>query len=295
MAAGAFRIWPTNKVGESIGDPAKDSPNPFDPNAVDFYIGVVAPTPPPSPAPGSPAGPAPAPAAPPPKDQMDLVSDIETVSRALRILYKPEDTRFRMYYVRLFSLGQLGLEGANAYTDVAKGALATVTAELIDDEAGRVKNDHLKKLGAYAAGFIAAFGALYWLMSCLPPKALLACLRIDPEVMANFMLLWMGAMLGVWLSYAIRTTTFTLRDLLITDNDRLVPFIRLTYAGSLSMILGLLLVTGIANVSVGGISFRDIATRPTLAFLVGVFCGIAELTLPTAVAKRASDFLSSVK
>jgi hypothetical protein len=166
---------------------------------------------------------------------------------------------------------------------------------VIDDKAGNVKNTHMKKLGGFAVSYAAVLGLGYAIVRCWPAsKDVLRRLCIDNEMFANFLVLWIGAMLGVWLSYAIRTTTFTLRDLLITDSDRLLPSIRLFYAGCLAMIIGLILVLGIADIKLGSVSLSGIATRPTLAFLVGTFCGIAELTLPTAVAKRASDFVSKV-
>lgn len=280
MAKGFFKIWPVDDTGNPIGDPQDPSAKPKinDSKAVDFYIGLLT---------GEKES--------PPQNQLDLITGIQGVVRAIQTLYQRDDRRFRMYYARIFSLGCLGLEGENAQPDIAKLTLASVTADLIDDQAGRVKNDHLRTLGMTAANFAAAFAIAYFVLKYTPPRTLLYLLDIEPDLLANFMLLWIGAMLGVWLSYAIRTTTFTLRDLLITDSDRLVPGIRLFYAGCLTMILGMVLVTGIADIKIGNIELSRIAKDSMLAFLVGTFCGIMELTLPTTVAKRASDFLSSTK
>jgi hypothetical protein len=120
-------------------------------------------------------------------------------------------------------------------------------------------------------------------------------LDIAPAFLSSFMLLWSGCFLGVWLSYAIRTTTFTLRDLTITDGDRLVPELRLLYAGFLTMLLGMLFMLGVVNVSIGDFKLTAIVGQPMLAFIVGAFCGISELTLPSKLAKRAADFLETLK
>lgn len=45
----------------------------------------------------------------------------------------------------------------------------------------------------------------------------------------------------------------------------------------------------------GSYSVTHIAGNPMLAFLLGSFRGISELLLPTTVAKRATDFIGSLK
>ncbi len=277
MAKGYFHVWPADANANPIGYSPNAKPDPNNEKAVGIYFGV------------------PDQKEQAPKDQLELQVDLEKIDRAIRLLFNSNEKRFRPYYVRLFRLAQLGLEGENASTDIAKSALAALTAELIDDEAGRVKNDHLKTLGGTAAWFAGGFGLAYLIVQCCNPERLFTCLKIDQKWFASFMLLWMGAMLGVWLSYAIRTTTFTLRDLLITDSDRLVPAIRLFYAGCLTMVLGFLFALGIVEIKLGDVSLTEIVKYPMLAFFVGILCGVAELTLPTAVAKRASDFVSSIK
>ena len=276
MAKGYFRIWPLDDKGMPLGDTAA-KPNPYDEKAFDLYFGV------------------PDASQIAPKEQLELQVDIEKVLRAVQQLYRAQPG-FRLYYVRLFALAQLGLEGENTSTDLARSALQSVSAEIVDDKAGNVKNSHLKTLGGYALAYSAllagGYAALKW---CDLPTGALVCLGIEHDTLANFLMLWIGSALGVWLSYAIRTTTFTLSDLLITDSDRLLPSIRLIYAGCLSMLIGLILVLGIADIKLGNVPLSQIATRPMLAFLVGAFCGVSELTLPTAVARRASDFVSSLK
>ena len=113
--------------------------------------------------------------------------------------------------------------------------------------------------------------------------------------MSIFILLWIGCFLGVWLSYGIRTTTFSLSDLTLTDSDRLLPGMRLLFAGFLTMLLGIVFVLPLVEVKIATFSITDVASYPMLAFLVGSFCGISELLLPTAVAKRASDFIATLK
>ena len=292
MGHGSFRVWPADGKGRALADPNVPPPDPFDDNAIEIYLGV------------DPAGPQ-----PPPKDQTDLQSDVGKFRRALQLIYDPSDPKanasdkkkFRSYYVRLFTLSQVGLEGPNVATDLARGALTSLTAELIDYEAGRVKNGHMMKLGATGIWMASAFLLVYVGLRLLPSTSgmaqMLEHLSIQKNVMANFTLLWVGCFLGVWLSYGIRTSTFTLQDLTMTDSDRLFPAIRLIYAGLLTMVVGIILVLKIVEVRLGTTNITDLASDsgPMLAFVIGVFCGISELTLPTSVAKRASDFVGGLK
>lgn len=208
------------------------------------------------------------------------------------------DNKFRRYYVRIFRLTQLGLEGPDASPEVAKAALATVTHDLIDDEAPRVKNGHLMALGRVALLFSVPFALTYLALSLIDATLLeptLINLGIGRETAANFMLLWLGCFLGVWLSYGIRTSTVTLNDLTNTDSDKLLPHVRLAFAGALTMLLGLLFVMGIVEVKVGAYVVTKIADDPTLAFIIGVFCGISEVNLPVAASKRAAAFVGDLK
>lgn len=207
--------------------------------------------------------------------------------------------QFRSYYARLFRLAQLGLEGDSVSPEIARSALLAVADNLIEDEAGRVKNEHLRLLGKTALVLSMPFVLLYLVLGFIPPdswaaKALLS-VGIQRAVLASFMILWVGCFLGVWLSYGIRTSVPTLADLTTTDVDRLLPAIRLLFAGSLTMILGIMFLLGVIRISLGTYSITDFATNPTLAFLVGYLCGISELLLPATIAKRANDFIGKGK
>jgi hypothetical protein len=290
MTTGAYKLWPLDKDGTLIGDPALSSADPSNPDAVNIYFGVRSDR-----------------AEAPPRDQVDLVERIQKVLRTVQILYPLNDDtsgrrarQFRAYYMRLFGLGQVGLEVDNASPDTASAALTTTIADLIDDEAGNVKGKHMRTLGIRAVQAGACCVALYVLLRLTssywqPIDAFLMQLGVESGLLANFMLLLLGSFLGVWLSYAIRTTELTLSDLTITDADRLSPHMRLIFAGALTVILGILFAIPLVQVSIGDVAVTDVASYPMLAFVVGCFCGISELALPNVVAKRASDFVQNIK
>lgn len=276
---GAYGVWPADAHGATVGYSAGASPNPSDPQAVEIYFGVLQ-------------------GRTPPKEQSDLQAAIAQVLSTVKTLYVPGDgspkPQFRLYYTRLFRIAQLGLEG-NAMPDIAKGALARVADDLIDAEGARVKNAHLTRLGKKAAALAAAFLGVYLALCAMDGSALLPAVGVEPSTARAFMLLWVGCFAGVWLSYAIRTTTFTLRDLVVADADRLLPLTRLVFAGALTMILGLLLALGFVDARIGGRSLAAFVDHPTLALLLGLFCGVSELLLPGMVGKRATDLLTKIQ
>lgn len=272
----AYRVWPADAAGNRVDYAKGATPNPSAPEAVDIYFGLRA------------SG------GPPTKEQNDLQAAIEQVLAAVRALYikggVPEPS-FRLFYVRLFRLAQLGLE-VNPMPDIAQASLSQVIDDLINAEGARVKNSHLTKLGTRAATLGGVFLILYAAISLAAPSAVFSSLKIDPVVAQSFLLLWTGCCGGVWLSYAIRTSTLTLRDLVVTDDDRLLPITRLVFAGSLTMILGLLLALGFVDARIGGQSLAAFTHEPTKALLLGLFCGVSEHLLPSMIGRRANDLLS---
>jgi hypothetical protein len=281
---GAYIIWVADAAGNLINPATEDrpelQPDPGNPLAVSLLFALSNAT------------------EPPPKDQSALQIEIVKVLRTCRRLYleasPPRPARFRIYYTRLFRLAQLGLQGDNPQPEVAATALATVTADLIDDEGAAIKNGYLVKLGRYVCIYSAPPLALYALLHLLPwewTNAGLGRLNIDLELLSSFLLLWIGCFAGVWLSYGIRKTQFSLADLTNSDQDRLAPHIRLLFAGLLTMLIGILITFGLIDLSVGTVALSDITEWPLLAFLVGAFCGISELSLPVSISNRASTII----
>ena len=281
---GAYIVWVADAAGNLIDPPADDKPglqpDPGNPLAVNLLFGLPNAT------------------EPPPKDQSALQIEIAKVLRTCRRLYLDANparpAKFRIYYTRLFRLAQLGLQGDTPQPEVAVTALATVIADLIDDEAGAIKNGYLVKLGRYVCLYSAVPLALYALLHVLPvewTRAGLERMKVDLNLLSCFLLLWIGCFAGVWLSYGIRKTQFSLADLTNSDQDRLAPHIRLLFAGLLTMLIGILIAFGLIDLSIGTVALSDITEWPLLAFMVGAFCGISELSLPVSISNRASTII----
>jgi len=233
----------------------------------------------------------------PPEDQLTLKRDIERLLHALRTLFilPDQEQQFRPFYAQLLSLAQLGLAGPTAAPAIASRALDNLTSELIDDQGARVKNGHIRRLAGWAALYSVPCLIVYALLSTTHADSAtsrwLLALQIDSRALASFMLLWVGSFIGVVLSYGSRTTTMSLADLVTVDADRLRPSVRLLFAGTLTMIFGILLFLGIVELKIGTVSSTHVGSNSLVAFVVGSLCGISELLLPGTVTKKAGDLL----
>ena len=236
----------------------------------------------------------------PPQDQLDLKRDAERMLHALTKLFlapgKVRETSFRTSYVQLLRLAQLGLSGPNAVPDIARRALEGMTADLIDNEGGTIKNAHMAALARWALllslPFMLAYAILCFTAADDRLGQWLETLHINRLTLACFMLLWVGCFFGVVLSYGARTTTMTLNDLTTVDADRWLPQVRLLFAGAITMVLGTFLIVGIVEFKLGNsISTGQLSSYPLIAFLIGALCGLSELTLPGSVAKKATGLL----
>jgi hypothetical protein len=245
---------------------------------------------------------------------MESKRDLERIEHAIGVLYPDGDDgselKFRPYFVRLFYLSQLILEGdvdkdkdgnklpkKRLSPDAAKAEIAALGGDLIDDEAPRVKNRRLHALLKSAGALCAFFLAAYFVLSLSAENSALVyflkTLKIEADVAPNYMLLWVGAFLGVCLSYAIRTHTFTVIDLTRDQtDDYLAPQYRLLLTGTFAMLLAMIAVVGLGEVEFGAIKLSAIATNPELALGIGVILGSSEKTLSGRVKKHAGSLFA---
>jgi hypothetical protein len=227
-----------------------------------------------------------------PDDQLALKNDIEAAEAALKVLYPDESLRLPKFR-ELLSLASVGLAGANAAPKIAAAALASFKQGILLTEGGARKNRYLKDLGKFAVLFAALpllvavvlrYGVpCFWTLS--------SCAKTVAALLTNFSLLWSGAMLGAWLSYGLRTEVLTFEELVLPEEDRLEPLVRLLFVGMLAMVLGLALYIGVLDISFGKVSSRQFIHRTALALLLGVLMGASERALSGQVTKLAGNLL----
>ena len=286
---GAFKLWTVDNNGvfvnakaEVNGVKVKPKPDPAAPGAVDIYM--------------SPTGRA-------SDDQAKLYDDVNAVLDVVRRLYLPDGTRpnatkFRTYYVRVFRLAQVGLEGTDPSPKQSKGALESLKGSLLDDEGLNIKTKNLSALGWTAWKFSWPLLVVYAFLRLVGPgnvDTFLNTLQISRVAAANVTLLWIGCFVGVCLSYGVRTSTLTLTDLVTPGPDRLSPSLRLLFIGTLTMFFGLLFMMKIVELKIGEYSTASIGNDPSVAFIVGILFGLSESALPGLAGKRAEGFLKGLQ
>lgn len=233
-----------------------------------------------------------------PKDQMDLKGSVELALTAIQRLYNGKNCEptFRRYFVQIASAAQVGLVGANAHPDVAKQALSAAVADLIDEEGGKVKNAHLRDLASSAWHLSIPLLLVYFLVRVFvgdgsPLRDWMVRLDLHPLAVTCFMVMLVGCFVGVVLSYAARTTTMGLSDIVNPDADQFRPVVRLAVSGGWTLLVGYLLALEIVVLKFGPVSSEKFVSQPMLAFLIGSVCGLTNLTLPGSVMKKMSDLL----
>ena len=238
---------------------------------------------------------------PPAREQIELQVKIEQVLLALRTVYpvgQPfAEAKFRLHFYSLFNAARWGLEGVVA-TDIAKREVNRIEAALIEEVAGPIKNAHLRSLALWGTVMSIPFAVTYLVLHLFSHNTLvehLQLLGVNRNVLANFMLLWIGCFAGVCLSYALRTVVPSLADLTTTDEDYLRPRIRLLFAATLTMLLALLAIVGLVDIQIGTYALSQVASNATLAFVVGAMCGFSELALPDSVGTKAGNLIASTK
>lgn len=234
-----------------------------------------------------------------PDDYLKLQTKIEHTATVLSILFPGEDIwskeRFGFYFKRLKNLAFLSL----GQDQVALGemALDTFQNDVLMRESGRVKNAYVVKLGRWAALFgVAFFGA--YLLSLAPSVSK----AIEDK---TFFLMLLGSMLGTWLSFSIRKPTLSFDELATVEKDLLEPQVRLLFVAGLTVVVALILATGMVVVTIGGFKTTFLVSQAVggdfnagmaamRALLIGCFCGIGEQLLPEVVGRRANAFVGAL-
>jgi hypothetical protein len=189
---------------------------------------------------------------------------------------------------KLHGAAWIGLE--LEFTAMAKLTLAEVRNEFFVREAGRIKNMYVRRLGAWAGVtallLILSYIELY--IGSLPWSW-----GYDHK---SFLLAAGGAAIGAWASFSVRQVQFSFDDLVMVEESSLDPPMRVLFVIVLTMATCLLFWNGAINLEIGNLKTQAEPFRQSgsIALLIGLFCGLSERALATAIAGRASAFVKGV-
>jgi hypothetical protein len=193
-------------------------------------------------------------------------------------------------------------------SDIATYALQALHQEIVELEGGRIKNGYIRRLGvaAVASSLVAVAVWIVFVLAvrygCDAIARMEATLRCVPSadnialipIIKTFALLWVGCQIGSWVSFNIRKVTISVYDLSNFESDRVEPLLRLLFTGLLSLVFGLIILTNIASVEIGGFGTKELQANGLIALLVGAFCGLSEQALASAVTIRAAETITAI-
>jgi hypothetical protein len=200
----------------------------------------------------------------------------------------------REFLVKLEGIARIGLE--LPYTVMARQALTEVRGEFFALEAGRIKNMYVRRLGIWAAIAAVACLAGYWAIGESTQSAANWWQAAWYQTHKNFLLAVAGAAIGTWASFSVRQVQFTFDDLLMLEEDSLDPPLRIIFVVTLTLTACLLFWTGAINLEIGALKTRaDVfMISGSVALLVGLFAGLSERALATAISGRATAFVKGI-
>ena len=211
--------------------------------------------------------------------------------------FRPDRT-LDEYVRKLAGIGQLGLSGSQ--TQLATAALGELKDEFLSQEAGRIKN-------AYATGLgLRAFGVSMVLLAAYVAIVLGAFPHTQGgrdtfgfewwSDHTSFFTAGIGAAVGSWLSFSIRNVELTFEQLGSIENDLLNPTLRILFVLGLTLVAYLLFWTGAIGIAVGNLRADVFGFKQSgsVAFLVGILCGLSERALATAISGRSASFVAGL-
>jgi len=231
---------------------------------------------------------------------IDLTNAATVVNACCERMQKKDLVRAKAlqneFIEKLAACGRVGLYGT--HPGLAQVALVTLKTEFFARNASAIKQRANDRLVRWAFGvatvlmlpyFLCRWAALFFAEG--PARDAFEASFFYRR--KEFFLLAAGAAIGTWLSFSIRNLDLTFEDLGKFEDEYLGPSVRVAFVVALSVIVGLLFWTGAFAISIGGLKVLPHVAGGT-AMLVGLFCGLSERALATAVSSRAATFIRGV-
>lgn len=244
-------------------------------------------------------------------EEIKFFADVDTTLTVIRAVYGQQkqakageaEIVLDQYVRKLSGIARLGLE--NKQTLLAQELLRCLQADYFSTQAPRLKTDYVRILfwvALTASVLLAApYFAIRWKIwpADLGVNDFVVSHKIDVflDAYKEFFLLTSGAALGTWLSFASRQVGLSFTDLASLDRDKRGPVYRVLFAIGLTGAAGLLFWTGAVTIGVGNLSTSHLtmgSASGAVALIIGIFCGLSEQALATAISGRATTFVQGV-
>ena len=228
-----------------------------------------------------------------PEVQQKLHLEIEKTLVVVRKLFSGDQVELDNYFNQLLSLAQAGLVQDNAQPTISLNALQQLKNEIIERKSAEVKNAYFKLLGLKSLTLgvpplIVAF--ILKTANYFSDKPLLR----DFSTFSNFLYVWAGCMLGIWISFGARKTILTFEELISIEVDKLEPVMRLLFTGSIAVVFSLLFYKQAIVIDIAKVSTKNIESDAFVAIIFGIILGLSEQILGTKITKKAASLFEKI-
>ncbi len=111
------------------------------------------------------------------------------------------------------------------------------------------------------------------------------------EFLFPYINVWIGAMVGTWISFGARRFSIEFEQLSILEDDMMYVYIRLAYIGISSIIFLLFLNSDILSIEIGKSTTTDINNNVELQLILGLLCGLVESKLGINMYNKAKRII----
>lgn len=212
---------------------------------------------------------------------------IDNVKSAINDIYAHEEEKRIDYLKNLMKIAKVG--GTSTYNDLAISHLERFKSEIILQKGGEIKLAYLKNLGI--AGVVIAFmSLLLYLFGA--NKELFGTTLLD-----NLFLTIPGACIGTWLTFALSNREIGFNSLRQLSKTNRNPLIRMIVMTLIAMVFYFMFITDFLVIGIGkSFSSSNISSydHRGMAFLIGLFIGMAEATIGLSLTNRIQVFTSKL-
>jgi hypothetical protein len=195
------------------------------------------------------------------------------------------ERKFQEYFQKLAKLAAVGL-GQDQLALAVLG-LRELQQEIVARESARIKTGYMRVLGGWAVLFFTITTIVGYLDAKVP---FLQAFDRHQDLLTMVT----GSFLGTWLSFGIRRPTLGFEDLTRLEDDQTDPPLRLLFVAAMTVVIGLMMRTGVVKVTAGLLDTAALRDATDQAFLIGCICGLAEKALPSALSRRATEIIRMV-
>lgn len=224
-----------------------------------------------------------------PKIFKKLYRQCEELKADLIKIFEKDEDKKKKYFEMLLTLSQAGLSGENADPILGLEALENLKNEIFTVEACHFKNRYMKKQGITAVIYIIILIFIY--VSIVLINSFIAPDFISDFDIKNYILVFIGSLIGNWISFGVRKLDITFKDLVNFESDGLEHHIRLIFIGLVSVIFTMILNAKFFSISFNKIDLISLLSAKESAILLGIILGLLDNKLAVNLYSKSSAIL----